>query len=569
MKKKKSLARKFILAFVLVGILLCCLCVGFGYRGFVQSMQEQYQDMAYLVAGMVEEEILKEIDTEQLGQYVEAAKAGNQEECNKIMEDSRYQAVLEKLSSIRKSMDLTDVYVVSYTGQDMRSYKENDAESWKPLLYIFDCFAGEQGSAFSFGEKSGMNPDNRELFAEVAEAGKDQRKFIISNGDFGYNMSALSPILSENGEVVCIIGVELPMKRIVGATKLFVIRTMGITLLAIILIIICFVGYLYKSVVRPVNSIAGEVSRFGKSKDRTEESVDILDKIRTNDEIEVLAEQIGEMEDEQIAHVENIRKITAEKERIGAELNVATQIQADMLPRIFPPFPERKEFGIFASMTPAKEVGGDFYDFFLTDEDHLALVMADVSGKGVPAALFMVIAKTLIKNQAMMDAASPAKVLSLVNEQLCEGNEAELFVTVWIAVLELSTGKGIAANAGHEHPVIRRVGGEYELVTYRHSPAVAVMEGTPFREHEFELHPGDSLFVYTDGVPEATDANGTLFGTERMLEALNQNPDATPQECLEHVKNAVDLFVGAAPQFDDLTMLGLHYMGTDDVARNS
>lgn len=525
--------------------------------------------MAYLVAGMVEEEILKEIDTEQLGKYVEAAKAGNQEECNKIMEDSCYQSVLEKLSSIRKSMDLTDVYVVSYTGQDMRSYKENDAESWKPLLYIFDCFAGEQGSAFSFGEKSGMNPDNRELFAEVAEAGKDQSKFIISNGDFGYNMSALRPILSENGEVVCIIGVELPMKRIVGATKLFVIRTMGITLLAIILIIICFVGYLYKSVVRPVNSIAGEVSRFGKSKDRTEESVEILDKIRTNDEIEVLAEQIGEMEDEQIAHVENIRKITAEKERIGAELNVATQIQADMLPRIFPPFPERKEFGIFASMTPAKEVGGDFYDFFLTDDDHLALVMADVSGKGVPAALFMVIAKTLIKNQAMMDAASPAKVLSLVNEQLCEGNEAELFVTVWIAVLEISTGKGIAANAGHEHPVIRRVGGEYELVTYRHSPAVAVMEGTPFREHEFELHPGDSLFVYTDGVPEATDANGTLFGTERMLEALNQNPDATPQECLEHVKNAVDLFVGAAPQFDDLTMLGLHYMGADDVARNS
>lgn len=560
MKKRKSLARKFVLAFVLVGILLCCLCVGFGYRGFVQSMQEQYQDMAYLVAGTAQEEILKEIDTGQLGQYVEAAKAGDVEKSKKIMESSRYQAVLQKLTSIRRSMELTDVYVVSYTSGDMRSYGKNDGD-WEPLLYLFDCFAGEQGSAFSFGEKSGMNPDNRELFAEVAETGKDQSKFIISDGEFGYNMSALRPILSENGEVVCIIGVELPMKRIVGATKLFVIRTMGITLLAIVLIIICFVGYLYSSVVRPINSIAGEVSRFGKSKGRTEESIGLLNKIRTDDEIEVLAEQIGRMEDEQIAHVENIRKITAEKERIGAELNVATQIQADMLPRIFPPFPERREIGIYASMTPAKEVGGDFYDFFLSDEDHLVLVMADVSGKGVPAALFMVIAKTLIKNQAMMDAASPAKVLSTVNEQLCEGNEAELFVTVWIAVIELSTGRGIAANAGHEHPVIRRAGGEYELVTYRHSPAVAVMEGTRFREHEFELRPGDRLFVYTDGVPEATDASGTLFGTERMLEALNQNPDATPQECLDRVKNAVDLFVGDAPQFDDLTMLGLHYLG--------
>lgn len=254
--------------------------------------------------------------------------------------------------------------------------------------------------------------------------------------------------------------------------------------------------------------------------------------------------------------------VTAEKERIGAELNVAAQIQADMLPGIFPPFPNRKEFDIYAAMTPAKEVGGDFYDFFLVDEDHLALVMADVSGKGVPAALFMVIAKTLIKNRVQMGD-TPAQALANVNEQLCEGNEAELFVTVWLAVIELSTGKGTAANAGHEHPALGRAGGGFDLVVYRHSPAVAVMEGIPFREHQFVLEPGDSLYVYTDGVPEAANGQEEFFGTERMLKALNRHPQASPKELLYMVKEEIDVFVGDAPQFDDITMLGLHYFGKE------
>ncbi|MBP5564493.1 MAG: PP2C family protein-serine/threonine phosphatase [Lachnospiraceae bacterium] len=254
------------------------------------------------------------------------------------------------------------------------------------------------------------------------------------------------------------------------------------------------------------------------------------------------------------------KKAEQEKERIGAELSVATQIQADMLPRIFPAFPERTEFDLFASMSPAKEVGGDFYDFFLIDDDHIGLVMADVSGKGVPAALFMVIAKTLIKNRAQMGG-SPAEVLSYANDQLCEGNEAELFVTVWFATIQISTGKGLAANAGHEHPAIRRKDGSFELVKYRHSPAVATLEGIKFKEHEFTLNPGDSLYVYTDGVTEATNKDDVLFGTDRMLEALNKKPDSNPKTLLETVRSDIDDFVGTAPQFDDITMLGFKYLG--------
>lgn len=257
-----------------------------------------------------------------------------------------------------------------------------------------------------------------------------------------------------------------------------------------------------------------------------------------------------------------ILNVAQGKERAAADrdLALAANIQENMLPKTFPYMPGRKEFDLYATMNPAKEVGGDFYDFFMIDDDKMCLVMADVSGKGIPAALFMMVSRTLIRNRMLMGD-SPASALSSVNNQLCEGNEAELFVTVWVAVISLSTGKGVAANAGHEHPVLRRAGGLFQLVEYKHSPAVATIEGIRFREHEFELNPGDSLFVYTDGVPEATNAQNELFGSERMLMALNKNPDASPKDMLGNVYSSIQEFVGNAKQFDDITMLGFSYKG--------
>ena len=250
----------------------------------------------------------------------------------------------------------------------------------------------------------------------------------------------------------------------------------------------------------------------------------------------------------------------AKKERIENELQLAKNIQASALPHTFPAFPDRSEFDIYASMTPAKEVGGDFYDFFLIDDDHLGLVMADVSGKGVPAALFMMVSRALIRSN-LLNGVGPAKALEQANEQLCEGNEAELFVTVWAAVLEISTGKGVAANAGHEHPALCRANGTYELQVYRHSPAVATMEGMRFKEHDFQLNPGDSLFVYTDGVAEATNAQNELFGGERLIDSLNVDPEAKPETVLSNVMHGIDVFVADAEQFDDITMLCLKYNG--------
>ena len=212
-------------------------------------------------------------------------------------------------------------------------------------------------------------------------------------------------------------------------------------------------------------------------------------------------------------------------------------------------------------MTPAKEVGGDFFDFFFVDDDTLALVIADVSGKGVPAALFMVIAKTLLKTRAM-SGGSPSSILADVNSQLCDGNDTGLFVTVWLAMINLKTGKAVSSNAGHEHPAIRRNGDVYKLDSYRHSPPLALLDGVEFFSQEFEMHPGDALFVYTDGIPEATDSNNELFGTERMLEALNVNPEAEPEEVLSNVVKGVKAFVKDAEQFDDMTMLCFKYNGS-------
>jgi len=339
--------------------------------------------------------------------------------------------------------------------------------------------------------------------------------------------------------------------------KLFGIYRWFMLYFAIIGIVVIMLSFAVSgTITRPIQKLAASVQGIGEG------NFDQKIEVTSRDEIGQLGKRFNEMQDNLKDYMEDIKRVTAEKERIGAELSVATQIQADMLPRIFPPFPDKNEFDLFATMNPAKEVGGDFYDFFLTDENHLALVMADVSGKGVPAALFMVIAKTLIKNRAMMGG-SPAEVLSYVNEQLCEGNEAELFVTVWLAIIEISTGKGLAANAGHEHPAIRHENGEWELVVYRHSPAVATMEGMRFREHEFELKPGDSLYVYTDGVTEATNAANELFGNDRLVSSLNRKADALPKELLANVKEDIENFVGKAPQFDDITMLGLKWYGRD------
>lgn len=235
---------------------------------------------------------------------------------------------------------------------------------------------------------------------------------------------------------------------------------------------------------------------------------------------------------------------------------MATQIQASMLPCIFPAFPEHKEFNVYATMQPAKEVGGDFYDFFLIDDNHLAVVMADVSGKGVPAALFMVIAKTLIKNHTQ-NFEAPCDVFTNVNKQLCENNQAGMFVTAWMGILEIDSGMFTYVNAGHNPPLLKRKGERFTYLKSRAGFVLAGMEGIRYGQYQIQLNPGDLLYLYTDGVTEATDIYNKLYGEERLQEILDKNASLPLEEILKNIKKNIDLFVKGAPQFDDITMLAL------------
>jgi serine phosphatase RsbU (regulator of sigma subunit) len=248
-----------------------------------------------------------------------------------------------------------------------------------------------------------------------------------------------------------------------------------------------------------------------------------------------------------------------------AELSIASNIQRDMLPCIFPAFPDRKEFDVFATMEPAKEVGGDFYDFFLVDDTHLGVVIADVSGKGVPAALFMVIAKTLIKNQTQ-PGIPLGDVFSRVNEQLCENNGENMFVTAFMGVLDLNTGSFEYVNAGHNPPLIKRANGDFAYMKLRPGFILAGMEGIRYRSEKLELDEGDRLYLYTDGVTEATDNYENLFGDDRLRETLDRGKLLPLQELLPYIKSGIDAFVGSAEQFDDITMLALEYRQKSKIA---
>lgn len=340
----------------------------------------------------------------------------------------------------------------------------------------------------------------------------------------------------------------------------------SIDLLVFHVITVVFLWYSEHTITIPIAGLTEIAKNYINGADEKTDSKSMITACeplaKTSGEVGYLADAFRKMFLDLDGYIENLTRITAEKERIGAELSVATQIQADMLPSIFPAFPERNEFDIYASMTPAKEVGGDFYDFFMVDEDHLAVVIADVSGKGVPAALFMVIAKTIIKNHAL-NKEPVFEVFKNANEQLCENNEEGMFVTAWMGLLTISTGHFEYVNAGHNPPLLKRAKGEFTYLKSRPCFVLAGMEGSCYRKEELMLSAGDILYLYTDGVTEAENAQNELYGEERLKAALERQKSDNPNDILPFVSADIDSFVKEASQFDDITMLCFKYKGTN------
>ncbi|MCO4769826.1 MAG: SpoIIE family protein phosphatase [Deltaproteobacteria bacterium] len=257
---------------------------------------------------------------------------------------------------------------------------------------------------------------------------------------------------------------------------------------------------------------------------------------------------------------ERLRREKSAKQRMESELNIGRDIQMNLLPLVFPPFPERNEFDLYARLRPAREVGGDFYDFFLIDQDHLCFVVGDVSGKGVPAALFAAVTKTLIKSRGSIDH-SPGTVVTHANEELEHGNENAMFVTLWLGILHIPSGRVVYTNGGHNPPLLRRANGELELLEEIHGPIVGAMDDLAYGDDEVELRPGDSLILFTDGVTEAMDVSGALYGDERLEDLAREMPAIAPQAVVELLLDEVDRYAGEAEQADDITILALSYAG--------
>lgn len=334
----------------------------------------------------------------------------------------------------------------------------------------------------------------------------------------------------------------------------------AINLFSFYVVAVIFLRYCEIKITDPVESIT-QIARdlINKEKEDSKIMIEKCQRLTGNkSEAGILAEAFRTMIVDLDTYIYNLTSVTAENERISTELNIAKQIQSDMLPNIFPAFPGRDEFEIYATMQPAKEVGGDFYDFFMIDDNHLGIVIADVSGKGIPAALFMVIAKTLIGNLARSNN-EPKDVFTKVNSLLCDGNENAMFVTAWMGVLEINTGKMIYVNAGHEPPLVKRADGLFEYLATNKNMMLAGMDGIKYKQSELQMCTGDVLYLYTDGVTDANNKFGTLYGKERLKNTVNSIADQKLDNIVAGIRSDVDMFACEEPQFDDITMLILAF----------
>ena len=534
MKKKlriSILELELIFGTVIFGALMCLVNSYNGYREFKKELEVIY--------GTV---------TEQFAQT--AATYVNSQKIDYWLEngaDEEWNETNERLIDITEASELVYVYVTKI------------APDYKSRTYVFDTVNHKEKNSkiIELGYVQSLESktaDYIDKLRDVLEHSDNYSMFSYKKG--GGHVTSAVPLFDTKGVPCAIVSVVKPMHEIKEYKRRFLQSIIIWALALTALFIVLYALFLYLRIIRPILFVTQETSHFAEHHG---ELTGILKKVHGHNEISKLAKSVEKMSIDMNRYIEDLTHATAEKERLGAELNVATKIQAEMLPRVFPPYENHKEIELFASMEPAKEVGGDFYDFYMLDDDHFAVVVGDVSGKGVPAALFMVITKTLLKDTAAHEL-DPAKIFENVNNVLCEGNESGLFVTCWLGILTLSTGELKFANAGHNAPIIIQ-GGEIKYLTTKPNLMLAGMAGIPYTTHSTKLEKEDQLFIYTDGVTEATNMYNELYGENRLLTVMKAGIGKTPRDVLDIVRDDINYFVQDAPQFDDITMLEMMYKG--------
>ena len=555
---KLSLRQKTVCMILLLALALTITAAAVGYDVYAGTMDAHYQMLAMNVSKTAASLVNAEEVRELVAQVMEIYR---KDPAPTYDSDEEWAEYLSQYTDISEQESFTTLYDTLYkikTANNVLSLYISymDSESMTGI-YIIDADKTETGCPT--GTWDIIYPQNYEAMKHP-ENGFEA--YITDTEEYGWLCSAGAAVLDDSGKAVAHVFTDISMESVMADRQAFLMRLCAILIGITTVITLALIKVVNTALVKPINSLASAASSYVEAKEEGEVSALALLDIHTGDEVENLSHALKRMERDINGYIENLTHVTAEKERIGAELSVATHIQASMLPCIFPAFPNRREFDIYATMTPAKEVGGDFYDYFLVDDDHLAVVIADVSGKGVPAALFMVIAKTLIKDHTQ-SGKPPEEVFTEVNRQLCEANDENLFVTAWMGVLEISTGKLVYVNAGHNPPVIGRKNGETEFLRSRPGFVLAGLDFTKYRAGSLELMPGDLLYLYTDGVTEAMNTAQELYGEERLKRTLDANVSAAPEEIFKAVKKDLDDFVADAPQFDDITMLAMRYLGRE------
>lgn len=548
--KRISLKLKVSLIVAASTLLLTALLMVLSYREYSSVVDEHYNtlamDIARTAASLVDGDQVAALRREVYDIYEEnpAPEFETQEEWDQYfaqyqtVQDEAYEDLLVILDKVRQSNQADDVYIV---------YMDPVTQTG---LYLADPATGEDACP----------PGTWDIIYEqnyhVLDHPEDELPAYITNSEYGWLCSAGAPVFDSQGKVAAHVLTDVSMNDIMQDRYDFLRNLCLILIGAALLAAWVLFAVTNRLIVRPVQQLTKAADSYITERSRGDGESLAMEQleIRTGDEIETLAGAMKKMERDINDYILNLAQITAEKERIGAELSIATEIQASMLPRIFPPFPERRDLNIYATMNPAREVGGDFYDFFLVDETHLAIAVADVSGKGVPAALFMVIAKTLIKDRAC-SMAKPGDIFTWVNQQLCESNQAGLFVTAWLGVIDLKTGLVEYVNAGHNPPLVALGGENFTYLKQKSGFILAGLEGFTYETSTFRMDHGDRIFLYTDGVTEAMNRQDELFGEKRLLAWMSQNRGAAPEEALHGLREEIAVFADGAEQYDDITML--------------
>ena len=524
----KSLIRPIFNAVIGLIMLLSAAIGTVGYFEFAGALKQQYMEIANGIA----EYAALSMDPETLEQYLETKTA-----------DEAYNSTREQLQHTADAEDCSVIYVAKVHTDT----KERE--------YIYNVVSKASGfSPYDIGFRDTVNDEFLKVYDSILKGETQLHNFMYSRK--GYTTSVY-PVEDADSGVVAIVGVVKNMDLLTSAKNSYICQIILIEALIAILSGVVWVVYMRRRIVVPVQQLSEAALNMVEHLEDGN-SPELV--VKHDDELRELADSFATMYREVGAYIAKLETVTAEKERIGAELDVAAKIQSSMLPCIFPAFPDRNEFDIYATMDPAKEVGGDFYDFFMVDADHLAFVVADVSGKGVPAALFMVIGKTLIKDHTGLHD-DLGEVFTEVNNILCASNSEEMFITAFEGVLNLKTGELRYVNAGHEIPFLCRKGGVFEPYKVRAGFVLAGMQGIRYRAGSIQLEPGDKVFQYSDGIPEAINSEKAPYGMKRLESVLAKNSEKAPSELLPLVKADVDAFVGDADQFDDITMLCIEFKG--------